>query len=148
MITFDSNILVYANDERFPGKQVAAQQAVRDVSLAGSPIAVQVVGETQHVLRRKFKRPTSDIVEAARNIIKAFTLISSTRADVETALTEMEAGRLGYWDALLLSTVARAGCTAILTEDMQDGATILGVEIVNPFGPNGLSSRAAELLAA
>jgi hypothetical protein len=31
---------------------------------------------------------------------------------------------------------------------MQDGATVLGVEIVNPFGPNGLSSRAAEVLTA
>ena len=35
----------------------------------------------------------------------------------------------------------------MLSEDMQDGAVLYGVEIVNPFGPDGVSPRAVERLA-
>ena len=58
----------------------------------------------------------------------------------------MAAGRLSYWDALMLASAAEVGCTIMLSEDMQDGATLLGLEIVNPFGPDGVSRRAAALL--
>ena len=147
MITLDSNVLLYMNDNRDPVKRRIAYKVVRTLARLRVRIALQVVGETQNTLRRKFKRSALEAATIGRQIVEAFELVSATRTDVEVALDQMEAGRLSYWDALLLSTVARAGCTAILTEDMHDGATILSVEIVNPFGPHGLSARAAELLA-
>ncbi len=51
-------------------------------------------------------------------------------------------------DALLLSAADAAGCTALFTEDMSDGARFGRVEIVDPFAPDGLSARAQELLTA
>ena len=113
-----------------------------------APIALQVIGETQNVLWRKFKFSTQEAAAIGREMFLTFPLIAPAAADVEIALSFLSTGRLGYWDALLVSTVGRAGCTALLTEVMQDGATVLGVEIVNPFGPSGLSARAAELLSA
>ena len=57
------------------------------------------------------------------------------------------AGRASYWDALLIATAAEAGCTLILTEDLQDGTKLAGVEIHNPFDPGGgLTARARRLL--
>ena len=42
---------------------------------------------------------------------------------------------------------AEAGCTLILTEDLQDGSILNGVEIHNPFDPaGGLTARASVLL--
>ena len=46
----------------------------------------------------------------------------------------------------MLVSAAEAGCTAMLSEDMQDGAVLHGVEIVNPFDMGGMSPRAAERL--
>ncbi len=46
----------------------------------------------------------------------------------------------------MLASARTAGCTVMISEDMQDGATLLGLEIVNPFGANGPSPRATELL--
>ena len=70
------------------------------------------------------------------------------RSSSSAVLAEAAAGRFSYWDALLLSAADAAGCTALLTEDMSDGARFGRVEIVNPFAPNGLSARAQELLTA
>ena len=46
----------------------------------------------------------------------------------------------------MLASAAETGCTVMLSEDMQNGATLAGLEIVNPFAANGVSRRAAELL--
>ena len=50
------------------------------------------------------------------------------------------------WPSLLLAACARAGITTLLSEDMRDGSVFQGVQIVNPFSPQGLSPRARELL--
>jgi predicted nucleic acid-binding protein len=57
------------------------------------------------------------------------------------------AGRAAYWDALLTTTAAEAGCNLLLTEDMHDGAFLNGVHIHRPFGSDGsLSELTRQLL--
>ena len=148
MITLDSNVLLYMNDNRDPVKRRIAFDVVRSLAIARTRISLQIVGETQNILRRKFKRSALEAATVGREIVQAFDLVAPTAADVMVALNHLETGRLSYWDALLLSTVARAGCTVMMTEDLQDGATILGVEIVNPFADGGLSDRAQTLLGS
>jgi len=40
---------------------------------------------------------------------------------------------ISFWDALIVKCATAAGCTQVLSEDMQHGASIDGVLIVNPF---------------
>jgi predicted nucleic acid-binding protein len=40
---------------------------------------------------------------------------------------------LSYWDALVVTCAADTGCVYVLSEDMQNGQTINGVRIENPF---------------
>jgi predicted nucleic acid-binding protein len=76
-----------------------------------------------------------------------FPLIAVSANAVGAALTHAVAGRASYWDALLIATAAEAGCTLILTEDLQDGSTLSGVSIHNPFDPGGgLTAQARQLL--
>jgi predicted nucleic acid-binding protein len=42
--------------------------------------------------------------------------------------------RISFWDALIVHAARDSGCVQLLTEDMQAGATIAGVRVVNPFG--------------
>ncbi len=79
-------------------------------------------------------------------LLDDFETFPSSKPAARAALIEMAAGRLSYWDALMLASAAEAGCTVMLSEDMQDGAILFGLEIVNPFAAGGLSARAAELL--
>jgi predicted nucleic acid-binding protein len=51
-----------------------------------------------------------------------------------------------YWDALRLASAREAGCTVFISEDLQDGDWLFGLEIVNPFAATGPSDRVRALL--
>jgi predicted nucleic acid-binding protein len=40
---------------------------------------------------------------------------------------------LSFWDALIVQAAAASGCRRLLTEDLQSGRSIAGVQIENPF---------------
>jgi predicted nucleic acid-binding protein len=147
VITADTNVFVYTVDPRDPQKQNIARRVIRLLEERRQQIALQVVGEYQNAIRRKLKLSPSIASDSASGILAGFATFPSSRSAAWAALEEIAAGRLSYWDALMLVSAAEAGCTAMLSEDMHDGAVLFGVEIVNPFGANDLSPRAAELLA-
>ena len=41
--------------------------------------------------------------------------------------------QLSFWDSLILVAARRSDAKRIYTEDLQDGQTILGVTVMNPF---------------
>jgi predicted nucleic acid-binding protein len=49
------------------------------------------------------------------------------------ALSIAEETGWGFFDSLIVSSAAVAGCARLWTEDLQDGRLIRGVEIRNPF---------------
>jgi predicted nucleic acid-binding protein len=148
VITVDTNILLYTIDPRAPHKQAVAQRVIAAVKTRGHAVALQCIGEFQNVALRKFRAPADRVVAYATAILEDFRTYPASRTAAALALAEVAAGRLSYWDALMLASAAEAGCTAMLSEDMQDGATVFGLEIVNPFAADGMSTRAAELLAS
>jgi len=40
---------------------------------------------------------------------------------------------LSFWDSLIVSAALVAGCSHLLSEDLQSGADYGGVQVVNPF---------------
>ena len=56
-----------------------------------------------------------------------------------TVATHRSARRLArdhgfaFYDALIVAAARRCGCDTLLSEDMQDGRTVAGLRIVNPF---------------
>jgi predicted nucleic acid-binding protein len=147
MITLDTNIFVYLVDDRDPAKQAIAAQVIARAAALRAPVALQVVGEFQNASIRKLRLPPFVAAQAARNILTGFDVFGAAVSDADSALGQLAAGRLSYWDALLISSARAAGCSALISEDMQDGTTVMGLEIVNPFGRDGLSDRAQTLLA-
>ena len=85
-------------------------------------------------------------IEAVREMTSLIQLVGIVPHDAERALQAAAGGRLSYWDGLMLATVARAGCTTLLTEDMQDGAVHGGVTIRNPFAGERLPAEIEALL--
>ena len=53
---------------------------------------------------------------------------------------------LTIWDSVLPAAAAEAGCRLLLSEDLQEGFTWLGVTVTNPFAPT-LHPILAALLA-
>ena len=146
MITGDTNLFIYAIDPRDISKQVAARAIIVRLRQRRASIALQVVGEFQNTALRKLKTAGPYVAEYAVGLLQSFYTFSPRRSSAIAALEEMAVGRLSYWDALMLASAAEAGCTTMLSEEMQEGATLPGLEIVNPFAAGGISPRAAELL--
>jgi predicted nucleic acid-binding protein len=53
--------------------------------------------------------------------------------DVIAAIELHRLTRISFWDAMIVHAARIAGATVLYTEDLQHGAVIGGVPVVNPF---------------
>lgn len=144
--TIDTNVFVYMLDGADPKKQAAAVELVARLRDQNTLVSLQACGELYAVVTRKLRRAPWEAAQAARNVMTAFGTFGATEAAVERALSEAAAGRFQYWDGLLLASAHEAGIQVCFSEDMADGARLGEVEVVAPFGPQGLSDRASRFL--
>ena len=144
----DTNVLVYLVDGRDPVRQARAREVVeRAVRTGRCILSVQNLGELIVVAVRKGLATPAAAQQAVDDLTVAFTIASPTAADARVAVTAAVAGRFAYWDALLLATLERAGCTTLLSEDMGDGAALGGMTVRNPFAGDRLPDEVDRLLS-
>lgn len=135
-LSLDANVLIYtvqAGDRR----QAAALGIVEAAARADCVLTLQALGEFFVVAARKglLERPRA--AELVRGWMAVFPTAAATSEAVAAALAESEAGRFSYWDALLLATAGRAGCGALVSEDMAEGTSLAGARVVAAFAPGG-----------
>lgn len=144
----DTNVLVYLFDDADPERRRRAWLVVDQAARCGRCVlSLQSVGELYTALRRRRLVPPATLAQSVRDVVLLFPLLGIEPGDTGEALEWAAAGRLSYWDGLLRATVSRSGCTVLLSEDMQDGATIAGVTVHNPFVGDTLPDAVAALLA-
>lgn len=149
MISADTNVFVYLHQAGVPDKTATARRVLELMTRTQASVGLQVVGELQNVVGKKFKRSPIEAAEAGRRLLVSFPTFAPTPRAALEGLSQLAAGRMSYWDALLVFSASDAGVKTLLTEDMQDGAVISGVRIVNPFdGQGGLTERARQALSA
>lgn len=143
----DTNLLVYAHDAREPLKRRSALQIVAALTERESTlVGLQVAGELHAVLTRRLKQTPELACEAVLSTLRMFGTFGYAESDVQTALALSARGVLSHWDGLLVSAAARAGCTHLISEDMQDGFRFGTLEIVSPFSNDGIAPRLTDLL--
>lgn len=135
-LTFvDTNMLVYAHDRSEALKQPVAQTVLEELwANRTGTLSTQILQEFYVVATRKFDPPLSR--RAAREIVALYgtwPLVQVDPALILTASQLEERHRLSFWDALVVEAARRAGAARLVTEDLQDGRTIGGVRIENPF---------------
>lgn len=132
----DTNILVYAWDSADPRRQTIAQRIVEQaIAQENAVISVQVLSEFFVTVTRKIATPLP--VAVAAGIVDdlcALTVVEADHTLVREAIAIHAQQRLSYWDAMIIGSAVRAGCTRLLSEDLQAERTIVGLSIVNPFG--------------
>ncbi|OHC72820.1 MAG: hypothetical protein A3H93_02060 [Rhodocyclales bacterium RIFCSPLOWO2_02_FULL_63_24] len=62
-----------------------------------------------------------------------WVLAPTSAMTVLSALRLRQSHQLSPWDALIVAAALEANCERLLTEDLQHGQIIEGLEIVNPF---------------
>ena len=133
--TLDTNILVYAVDRDAGRKHVRAREIVESAARADCILAIQALAEFYHATTRKKLLGRRDAGAFVLDWREVFPLTSADASALIDALDAVEDHGLAFWDALLWATARRAGCAAILTEDMQDGRRLGGVSSIDPFAP-------------
>lgn len=144
--TLDTNILVYSMDRTAGARHETAKEIMRRASLGHCCLMLQAISEFYAVVTRKAMMPPADAVRVATAMMDLFRTAPASATAVRTALAAAASGRASYWDALLVASAAEAGCSAILTEDLGDGAVLLDVRVINPFAGSALGAAADALL--
>jgi predicted nucleic acid-binding protein len=130
----DTNVLVYAHDQREGHKQKAAKQILRDLGEQRSgAVSMQVLQEFYSTVTRKLAFPLSKA--EAREIVEdfAFWCVETTPKEIGRAFQIEDEARISFWDAMIVSAAVKCGATRILSEDLNPGQVISGVQIENPF---------------
>ena len=129
----DTNILVYADAADEPTKQARAISLIRQQRAAGTAVlSTQVLQEFFNVALRKLRLPPA-LVRERLAFYRRFDLVPTTPDLLAGALDLHLLHSLSFYDALIVQAASSGGCRQLLSEDMQHGAVIGGVRIVNPF---------------
>ena len=131
----DTNILVYAYDQNEPRKQSIAQNLITDgIEKENLLVSVQVLGEFFNVVSRHIPQPmTSDQAQEIISIISYLPVQEIDLAMVNRAIDIHKRYQISYCDALIVSAAERAGCTLILSEDLNGGQAYHDIVVRNPF---------------
>jgi len=130
----DTNVLVYAHDVDDLVKHELARDALRSLWNDGTGLlSPQVLQEFYVNVTRKIATPLAK--DAARLVVSAYAIwcVDVTSADVAAAFRIEDEAKIGFWDALIVASAAKAGAARLLSEDLSAGQTIAGVLIENPF---------------
>ena len=132
-VFLDANVLVYAQDIGAPDKQRKSREIIGRVSDSGDGvISTQVMQEYFVAATRKIGVPPL----AAKGVLKTFAvfeIVQVSPALIQEAIDCSILNQLSFWDSLILAAAASAGCSTVLTEDLNPGQIVLGVKIQNPF---------------
>jgi len=129
----DTNVFLYALDERDAAKHRAARDW-RDalwISRLGRT-SFQVLSEFYvNVLR--LQPDARDHARAEIRDLLAWNPVVTDAALLERGWKIQDRYKLSHWDAVIVAAAKTASCAYLLTEDLQHGQKLDGVEVASPF---------------
>jgi predicted nucleic acid-binding protein len=132
----DTNIFVYTFDMAAPAKRATAQDLVAQALQERSgAISYQVVQEFLNVATRKFTRPMPirEAEDYLEQVLMPLCEVFPGTGLYFQALSVAASAKIAFYDALIVSAALSAGCGILLSEDLQHGRRIKGLEVRNPF---------------
>jgi predicted nucleic acid-binding protein len=131
----DANVLVYYANPSEPLKQELASALINRLWMEQrARTSIQALNEFYTVVTRKL----SHVVAPDKAWAHVEDLLQWEPQPVDAAVVR-EARivelryKLNWWDCLIVSAARLQHCTVLYTEDLQHGAMLGGVKIVNPF---------------
>lgn len=134
----DTNVLIYAvgTDAESAAKRKIARALLDERDLV---LSVQVLQEF-YVQSTTATRGNGLSHEQATALIEAWMRYPTLPVSVElmqNALASRARWQISYWDAAIVEGARLAGCSTLLSEDLQDGMNFAGVRCINPFSIAG-----------
>jgi predicted nucleic acid-binding protein len=135
----DSNVFLYAVDDADPVKQLAARTWRAELwkSRRGR-VSFQVLGEFYVNAVRLLPKAREEARAEVRDLL-TWNPVVIDAVVLELGWKIQDRYHLSYWDALIVAAAKVSSCRYLLTEDLQTGQKLDGIEVVNPFlvSPSG-----------
>ncbi|QVL48352.1 MAG: PIN domain-containing protein [Thiocapsa sp.] len=132
----DSNVFLYVFDRHDARKRAIAKELIRDALHRGdTAISHQVVQETLNVLTGKLKAAAGPD-EARRflhTVLVPFWRVMPSPELFQRGINVQERYGFHFYDALIVAAALDAGCTRLLSEDLQHDQRIETLIVENPF---------------
>ncbi len=131
--TFDTNVLIYAVDVSAGERHYIALDMIQRSRGLDCVVTLQALAELFRTLTGKYKISpikAAAIVQGWRDTVP---VIAADEACLVDAMDAVAAHSWSFWDAMIWATAKRSGCRVLFSEDGDDGRTLGGVTIVNPF---------------
>ena len=130
---FDTNVLVSADDRSTPKKQERAITLFSEHLRQGTAVlSLQVLQEYFVAATRKLRIAPEAAQRKVEMLMRA-RLVRFEASDIIAAIELHRLRELSFWDALIVHAARSAGVTTLYSEDLQHGAVLGGVRVVNPF---------------
>ena len=131
----DTNVLIYARDPGEASKQRRAQEWLSHLWRDGTGrTSMQVLSEFYVNVTRKIATPVTP--ESAWNEVSTFLAWRPQPIDdslMRRAWSIEQRHLLSWWDSMVVGAAQLQGCSLLLTEDLQDGASYGDVTVRSPF---------------
>ena len=130
----DTNVLLYAISTD-AAERAKREQALDVLDSDDLVLSVQVLQEF-YVQATRASKPTHITHEQAVDLIESwmrFQVQDNTVAVLRVALSTRLRWGISYRDAAIVEAARAAACSALLSEDLQDGMDFAGLRVVNPF---------------
>ena len=141
-VALDSNILIYAELEPESDRGTRSADLILRCARDGV-IPAQVLGEYLRFVQRRAPAAFPDAIRQATIYQAVFLTPPTTSAIINKASELADAHRLQLWDCVVCAASIQAGAKVLMTEDMQDGRTIDGLRLLNPFAAANAEAVAA-----
>jgi predicted nucleic acid-binding protein len=132
----DSNIFIYAYDQREPVKQSIADNLIRGLATSGDAvISYQVIHEFFNwaLVKGPVKMPQDEAQRYLTVTFRPMHIVASSFTLVSDAIRIQDRYRLSWYDSLIVSAAQQAGCHTLYSEDLQHGQQFGSVAVQDPF---------------
>jgi predicted nucleic acid-binding protein len=130
----DTNVLLYAISTA-PDEREKSERALHLLDSDDIALSVQVLQEfyVQATHTSRDDRLTHQQAVALVESWLRFRVQEISVQVLRNALATRERWTISYWDAAIVEAARAAGCSTLLTEDLQHGMDFAGVRVENPF---------------
>ena len=133
MKIIDANILIYADDSSSPQKQARAIQLITEYQRSGSlVISLQVMQEYFAAATRKLA-VDAELAQRKVQLLARGHVVRFDSPNVIAAIELHRLTRISFWDAMIVHAARIAHAAVLYSEDLQHGALLGGVRVMNPF---------------
>ena len=125
----DTNILLYTLS-REPAERAKKAIAIELLDRTDAGLSVQVLQEFYVTVTQKLGKPLSR--SDAREIVRDYAQWVATPTTAQTVIraSEISEGwKLSFWDSLILAAAEEQDCSTVLTEDLNSGQTVAGMQM-------------------